>query len=137
MQTTDPITTTAASRSLSVADAATELVPLIDSVYVAGPPVLLAGAGTVLFALLLVGPFALFATLAVALAALALVVALAGAMLAAPFLLIGHVRRRVASRRRVPEGRPPVATAPARTGRAVERPAIAGLAGSMTARAAR
>jgi hypothetical protein len=75
-----------------------EVVPLIGAVYQAGPPVLVAGAGTVLFALLLVGPFVLLVTVAVAVAAAAALVALAGAILATPYLLIRHVRTRIASR---------------------------------------
>jgi uncharacterized protein YbjT (DUF2867 family) len=61
------------------------------------------GAGVApLFALLLVGPFVLLLVgpfvLLVAVAVAAELVALAGAILATPYLLIGHVRTRIASR---------------------------------------
>jgi hypothetical protein len=57
-----------------------------------------AGLGTVLFALLLVGPFVLLVTLAVVVAAAAALVALAGVILATPFLLVRHIRTRIAAR---------------------------------------
>jgi hypothetical protein len=100
MHTTEPITPTA-SGPPTLGDAAVEIVPLISTVAVAGPPVLLAWAGTVLFALLLAGPFALIVTLVVALAAAAALVTLAGAILATPYLLIRHFGRRLAERRHV------------------------------------
>jgi hypothetical protein len=61
------------------------------------------GAGVApLFALLLVGPFVLLLVgpfvLLVAVAVAAELVALAGAILATPYLLIRHVRTRIASR---------------------------------------
>jgi hypothetical protein len=113
MLTTEPITPTAASGPPTLGDAAVEIVPLISTVAVAGPPVLAAWVGTVLFALLLAGPFALIATLVVVLAAVAALVALAGAILAAPYLLVRHLRRRVAQRQHVAKGRAPiVATRP-------------------------
>ena len=65
---------------------------------------LVAWAGTVLFALMLAGPFALLVTLVVALAAAAALVTLAGAILATPYLLIRHFRRRLAQRRHVSDG---------------------------------
>ena len=71
---------------------------------------LLAWVGTVLFALMLAGPFALLVTFVVVLAAAAALVTLAGAILATPYLLIRHVRARLAKRRRVSEGRAPIAT---------------------------
>jgi len=98
MHTTEPITFTA-SGPPTLGDAAVEIVPLISTVAVAGPPVLLAWAGTVLFALLLAGPFALIVTLVVVLAAAAGLVMLAGAILATPYLLIRHFRLRLAERR--------------------------------------
>jgi hypothetical protein len=74
-----------------------DTLPLIDTVYVAGPPVLLAWTGTILFALLLAGPFALLATLVLAFAAATALVGLVGAILASPYLLVRHLRaRRVA-----------------------------------------
>ena len=125
MHTTEPITPTA-SGPPTLGDMVAEIVPLVGTVYVAGPPVLVAWAGTVLFALLLAGPFALLVTLVVALAAAAGLVTLAGAILATPYLLIRHFGRRLAERHHV-----------SRTERAAKRPAIAALAGSMTARASR
>jgi hypothetical protein len=101
MLTTEPITPTAASGPPTLGDAAVEIVPLISTVFVAGPPVLLAWAGSVLFALLLAGPFALIVTLVVVLAAAAALVMLAGAILATPYLLIRHFGRRLAERRHV------------------------------------
>jgi hypothetical protein len=97
MHTTEPFTATA-SGPPTLGDMVAEVVPLIGAVYQAGPPVLVAGAGTALFALLLVGPFVLLVTLAVASAAAAALVTLAGAILASPYLLIRHVRSRIASR---------------------------------------
>ena len=83
---------------------------------------LVAWVGSVLFALMLAGPFVLIVTLVVALAAAAAVVTLAGAILATPFVLIRHVHLRLAQRR-FSEGRAPIA--------------IAMLRESMTARTAR
>ena len=102
MTSTKPASRTASARP-TVAAALADTVPLIDTVYVAGPPVLLAWAGTVLLALMLAGPFALLVTLVVVLVAVAAVVALAGAILAAPYLLVRHLRGRrvaLATRRR-------------------------------------
>jgi hypothetical protein len=109
MNTTEPITPTA-SGPPTLGDQLAELVPLVDTVYVAGPPVLVAWAGTVLFALMLAGPFALVATLVVVLVAAAAVVTLAGAILASPYLLVRHFRLRLAKRRDVSEGWAPIAT---------------------------
>src|SRR5207244_4681011 len=64
MHTTEPITSTA---SPTLGDMVAEIGPLVGAVYVAGPPVLVAWVGTVLFALMLAEPFALLVTLAVAL----------------------------------------------------------------------
>lgn len=82
-----------ASEAPTVADQIADVLPVLDTVYAAGPPVLLVWTGTVLFALMLAGPFAVMVTLALALAAAAALVALAGAILASPFLLVRHVRR--------------------------------------------
>jgi hypothetical protein len=109
MHTTELLTPTA-SGPPTLRDAVAEIDPLIGAVYVAGPPVLLAWAGTVLFALMLAGPFALLVALVVALAAAAAVVALAGAILATPYLLIRHFRLRVAKRRHVSQALAPIAT---------------------------
>src|SRR3954451_11224524 len=97
MHTTDPITSTVPARP-TLRDMVAEIGPLVGAVYVAGPPVLVAWVGTVLFALMLAGPFVLIVTLVVALAAAAAVVTLAGAILATPYLLIRHVRTRIAAR---------------------------------------
>jgi hypothetical protein len=109
MNTTDPITPRA-SGPPTLGDLVTEIVPVIGTVFVAGPPVLVAWAGTVLFALMLAGPFALLVTLVAALAAAAALVALAGAILATPYLLIRHLRPRLATRPHFSEGSAPIAT---------------------------
>jgi hypothetical protein len=134
MHTTEPLTPTA-SRPPTLGQEVAEIDPLIGAVFVSGPPVLLAWAGTVLFALMLAGPFALLVTLVVAFAAAAAVLVLAGAVLATPYLLIRHLRRRLAQRRHVSEaGWAPITTVMARTGTAPRRPV---LAQSTTARASR
>ncbi len=109
MYTTEPFTPTA-SGPPTLGDEVAEVFPLVDTVFVAGPPVLLAWAGTVLFALMLAGPFALLVTFVVVLVAAAAVIALAGAILATPYLLMRHLRRRLATRRRVREASAPIAT---------------------------
>ena len=125
MYTTQPFTPTA-SGPPTFGDEVSEVLPLVDTVFVSGPPVLLLWAGTVLFALMLAGPFALLVTLVVVLAAAAALVMLAGAILASPYLLIRQLRPRLAKRHQL-----------SRTETARTRPAIAALAGSMTARASR
>jgi hypothetical protein len=109
MHTTESTTPTASGRR-TLGDQLAELLPVVDTVYVAGPPVLLAWAGTVLFALMLAGPFALLVTLVVALGAAAALVTLAGAILATPYLLVRHLRVRLAQRRHVSRGLAPIAT---------------------------
>ena len=109
MYTTEPFTPTA-SGPPTLGDEVAEVFPLVDTVFVAGPPVLLAWAGTVLFALMLAGPFALLVTFVVVLVAAAAVIALAGAILATPYLLMRHLRVRLAKRRRVSEVSAPIAT---------------------------
>ena len=94
MHTTEPITPTA-SGPPTLGEQVADVLPVFATVYVAGPPVLLAWAGTVLFALMLAGPFALLVTLVVVLAAAAALVTLAGAILATPYLLIRHFRLRL------------------------------------------
>jgi hypothetical protein len=128
MHTTEPITPTA-SGPPTLGDLVAEVHPLVDTVFVAGPPVLVAWTGTVLFALMLAGPFALVAAFVVVLVAAAAVVTLAGAILATPYLLIRHF----AKRRPLSEGLAPIATVIARTG----RPGIPALVQSTTARASR
>jgi hypothetical protein len=110
MKTTQPITPTA-SGPPTLGDQLADVLPVVDTVYVAGPPLLIAWTGTVLFALMLAGPFALAATLVVVLVAAAALVALAGAILATPYLLIRHLGRRLAKRRHVSERWAPIATA--------------------------
>ena len=91
MQTTAPITPTV-SGSQTIGDQLADVLPVVDTVYVAGPPLFLVWAGTVLLALMLAGPFALLVTFVVVAVAAAAVVALAAAILATPFLLIRHFR---------------------------------------------
>ena len=109
MNTTEPLTPTA-SGPPTRGDVLADVLPVIDTVNVAGPPILLAWAGTVLFALMLAGPFAVLVTLVVALAAAAALVTLAGAILATPYLLIRQVCRHLAKRRHFAEGSAPIAT---------------------------
>lgn len=109
MQNTEPHTPIA-SGPPTLRREVSEIAPLLGTVYVAGPPVLLAWAGTVLFALMLAGPFALLVALAVALVAAAALVTLAGAILATPYLLIRHFRARLATRRDVSDRWAPIAT---------------------------
>ena len=109
MQNTEPLTPIA-SGPPTLRDEVTEVGPLIGTVFVAGPPVLLAWTGTVLFALMLAGPFALLVTLVIAFVAAAAVVTMAGAILATPYLLVRHVRQRLANRRRATVVSAPMAT---------------------------
>jgi hypothetical protein len=109
MHTTDPIHPTA-SGPRSLGDQLADVLPVIGTIYVAGPPVLVAWAGTVLFALMLAGPFALLVTLVAVLAAAAALVTLAGAILATPYLLMRHLRLRLAKRHRVSGVSAPIAT---------------------------
>ena len=109
MHTTEPTTPTA-SGPRTRGDLLADVLPVFATVYVAGPPILVAWAGTVLFALMLAGPFALLVTFVVALAAAAALVTLAGAILASPYLIVRHLRLRVAKRRRFSEVSAPIAT---------------------------
>jgi hypothetical protein len=109
MSSTQPFTPTASGRP-TFGDEVAEVLPLVDTVFVAGPPVLLLWAGTVLFALMLAGPFALLVTFGVVLVAAAALIALAGAILATPYLLVRHVRQRLANRRRASVVSAPMAT---------------------------
>jgi hypothetical protein len=127
MQTTEP------SSPPTLGDLVADVRPVVGAIFVAGPPVVVAWTGTVLFALMLAAPFALVATLVVVLVAAAAVVALAGGILATPYLLIRHF----AKRRQVAEGWAPIATVIARTGRATKRPGIPALVHSTTPRASR
>jgi hypothetical protein len=109
MHNTQRVTPTA-SRPPTLREEVAEIDPIIGTVFVAGPPVLLAWTGTVLFALMLAGPFALLVTLVLVFAAAAAVVTLAGAILATPYLLIRHFRVRLAQRRDVTDAWAPIAT---------------------------
>ena len=133
MSTTEPFTSTASGRPTR-GDVLADVLPVIGTVYVAGPPIILGWAGTVLFALMLAGPFALLVTLIAALAAAAALVTLAGVVLATPYLLARHVSRRRASRRDVTAASAPIATVITRTARATQRPRIAALGDPTTAR---
>ena len=103
-------TTPTASRPPTLRAEVGEIDPIIGTVFVAGPPVLIMWAGTVLFALMLAGPFALLVTFVLVFVAAATLVALAGAILASPYLLVRHVGLRLARRRRVAEAPAPIAT---------------------------
>jgi hypothetical protein len=109
MYTTEPFTPIA-SGPLTRGEQVAEVLALVDTVFVAGPPVLVMWAGTVLLALMLAGPFALLVTFVVVLVAAAALIALAGAVLATPYLLMRHLRQRLAKRRRVSEVSAPIAT---------------------------
>ena len=92
MTTTEP-RTPSTSGPPDLRDQLADLDALVGTVFVAGPPVLAAWAGTVLLALMLAGPFLLLVTVVVALVAATALVALAAAILAAPYLVVRHVRR--------------------------------------------
>jgi hypothetical protein len=102
MRTTEPHNHTA-SGPPHLGDAAVEIVPVLSTVFAAGPPVLLMWLSAVVFALLLAGPFLLIVTLVVALAAVAGVVLLAAAILASPFLVVRHLHRHATQREPVAE----------------------------------
>jgi hypothetical protein len=136
MHTTEP-SSPPACRPPTLGEQVAEVLPVVGAVFVAGPPVAVAWTATVLFALMLAGPFALVATFVVVLVAAAAVVALAGAILATPYLLVRHLRLRVAKRRHVSEAWAPIATVIAWTGRATKRPGIPALVESTTARSSR
>jgi hypothetical protein len=110
-------TTPTASRPPTLRAQVGEIDPLIGTVFVAGPPVLIMWAGTVLFALMLAGPFALLVTLVLVFAAAATLVALAGAILASPYLLIRHFRLRLAERSHLVDGSAPIVPVVARAAR--------------------
>jgi hypothetical protein len=107
-------TTPTASRPPTLRAQVGEIDPIIGTVFVAGPPVLIMWAGTVLFALMLAGPFALLVTLVLVFAAAATLVALAGAILASPYLLIRHFRLRLAQRSHLVDGSAPIVPVVAR-----------------------
>jgi hypothetical protein len=91
MNTTEPIGATA-SAPPTLGDMLADILPVLETVFVAGPPVVFVWAGTVLLALMLAGPFALLVTLIVVLVTAAALVTLAGAILATPYLLVRHLR---------------------------------------------
>jgi hypothetical protein len=110
-------TTPTASGPRTLRDEVAEIDPIIGTVFVAGPPVLIMWAGTVLFALMLAGPFALLVTLVIVFAAAAALVVLAGAILASPYLLIRHLRLRLAQRSHLVHGSAPIVPVVARAAR--------------------
>jgi hypothetical protein len=91
MNTTEPIGATA-SAPPTLGDMLADILPVLETVFVAGPPVVFVWAGTVLLALMLAGPFALLVTLIVVLVTAAALVTLAGAILVTPYLLVRHLR---------------------------------------------
>ena len=92
MNTNEPISRSA-SAPPALGDMLDDIVPVLGTVFVAGPPVLVAWAGTVVLALMLAGPFALLVTLIVVLVAAAALITLAGAILATPYLIVRRLRR--------------------------------------------
>jgi hypothetical protein len=72
-----------------------EIIPLVEGIAGYGPPVILLVGPLTLFGLLLAGPFAFLLALVVAmLVAATVLVAIAAAIVAAPYLLVRHVRGR-------------------------------------------
>jgi hypothetical protein len=110
-------TTATASRPPTLRAEVAEIDPIIGTVFVAGPPVLIMWAGTVLFALMLAGPFALLVTFVLVFVAAATLVALAGAILASPYLLVRHLRLRLAQRSRRVNGSAAIVPVVARAAR--------------------
>jgi hypothetical protein len=98
MKTTELIRPSSARRSASesptVGEMLAETVPLADVIAGFGPPVVFLAGPWLLFVLALAGPFALVFTFVVVLFAAALLVVLAGTILASPYLLVRHLRRR-------------------------------------------
>jgi hypothetical protein len=83
-----------ASESPTVGEMLAETVPLADVIAGFGPPVVFLAGPWLLFVLALAGPFALVFTFVVVLVAAALLVVLAGTILASPYLLVRHLRKR-------------------------------------------
>jgi hypothetical protein len=101
MKTTELITpprAPSAPEPPSVGEILTETVPLADVVAGFGPPVAFLAGPWLLLVLALAGPFALVFTFVAVLVAAALLVLLAGTILASPYLLVRHLRRRRTSR---------------------------------------
>jgi hypothetical protein len=82
----------AASADPTFGEMLDETLPLIEVVPVYGPPVVVLVGPWVLLSLLLVGPCALVFTFVLLLVAAAALAALIGAILAAPYLLVRHLR---------------------------------------------
>jgi hypothetical protein len=98
----------AASAEPTVGESLDETLPLIGAVPVYGPPVVVVAGPWLLMSLMLAGPFALLVTVAVMLMAAAALVWLIGWILAAPYLLLRHLRgfRAAHAPVRVPAARP-------------------------------
>jgi hypothetical protein len=101
----------------SFGDILAETVPLVDVIAGFGPPVIFLGGPWLLLGLLLSAPFAalltLIAAMVLAAALVAAVIAAGVAIVAAPYLLVRHVRRAYSADRTdhlVPVGSTPVAT---------------------------
>jgi hypothetical protein len=76
----------------TVGESLDETLPLIGAVPVYGPPVVVVAGPWLLLSLVLAGPFALLVTIVVLLAAAAALAGLIGWILAAPYLLVRHLR---------------------------------------------
>jgi hypothetical protein len=83
-----------ASERPTVGEILAETDPLAGVIAGFGPPVVSLAGPWLLVALALAGPFALVFTFVVVLVAVALLVLLAGTILASPWLLVRHLRRR-------------------------------------------
>ena len=91
MTSTEPVTPPRAPEP-TAGETLDETLPLVGAVPVYGPPIILLLGPWLLLALMLAGPFALLLTFVVLLAAAAALVGLIGAILAAPYLLVRHLR---------------------------------------------
>jgi hypothetical protein len=83
-----------ASEPRTVREVLAETVPLVGAIAGYGPPVVTLAGPWLLFVLALAGPFALVFTFVAVLVAATLLVLLAGTILASPYLLVRHLRRR-------------------------------------------
>jgi hypothetical protein len=83
-----------ASEPRTVGEALAEVGPVAGVIAGFGPPVVWLAGPWLLFVLALAGPFAVLFTFVVVLVAATLVVLLAGTILASPYLLVRHLRRR-------------------------------------------
>jgi hypothetical protein len=104
------------SEPRTIADALAEVGPVTGVIAGFGPPVAWLVGPWLLFVLALAGPFAVLFTFVVVLAAATLLVLLAGAILASPYLLVRHLRKRRTGR--VAVRRPAVQLVPVRSQRA-------------------